>query len=321
MSSSELKFMIEFPCELNLTFHANLEMCNDNLTVDDIKETIIKGEKKDNKNGLGDKYEHGVIVVIADSEPCHFYVVTVWKTNGDKKHLYSDKSYRRRKYMRKDKTRKLCSRCGKANLVPGAYPLEISGKVQGEFEGYGCPNCGIVYFNETSSEEIRSIVQKFSIKPLNSMDLSLLLLYSSKKPVMGAISFMKELFLLFKEKLKEYDIPALSPEFIPYHYGPYSFDIVDAWYELEDAGLIVIKGRRSSNKETFCLTEKGKAVAKQIFDSMPEDLKRDLPEWRRGLDELGTDGILKDVYIKYPQYTDKSKIKLKVLPSWMRGRA
>ncbi len=85
--------------------------------------------------------------------------------------------------------------------------------------------------------------------------------------------------------------------------------------------MIAIEGRRSSNKETFYLTREGGTEAKEIYDSLPEDLKKELPGWRRGLDELGNDGILKDVYSKYNEYTDKSKIKKQVLPYGMHGRA
>ncbi len=63
------------------------------------------------------------------------------------------------------------------------------------------------------------------------------------------------------------------------------------------------------------------AQAKRIYDSLPDNLKKELPEWRRGLDELGNDGILKDVYMKYKEFTDKSKIKKQVLPTGMHKRA
>lgn len=223
--------------------------------------------------------------------------------------------------MRRKKKGKGCSRCGKTNLESGRYPLEISGKTYGKFEGYGCPNCGIIYFNEKSSVKIRAIIQDFHKALLDPKELSLVLLYASKEPIKGAVSFMKEAFLLFREKLRDFNVPARSPNFIPYHYGPYSFDIVEGWYNLEELGFIVIEGRRSSNKETFKLTKKGRAEAKRIYNSLPDSLKKELPQWRRGLDELGNDGILKDIYLKYPEYTDKSKIKNKVLPRGLHGRA
>ncbi len=295
-------------------------MMSDNITDYDIKLTLLNGEKKKNKRGPGYKYQFEVIVVIADSEPCHFYIVTTWKTNNQKP-SYKNKPYRRRRYMRRKKKGKPCTRCNKARLEFGKYPLEISGNIYGEYGGYRCPNCGIVYFTEESSEKIKEILAGFKIKPLDPIDLVLILLYSTDRSIKGAVSFMKESFLLFKEKLWDFKVPALSPHFISYHYGPYSFDIVEAWYHLENLGFLDIEGRKSSNKETFTLTEKGKEEAKKIYNKLPKELRRELPRWRRGLDELGNDGILRDVYSKYDEYTDKSKIRNEVLLYYMHGRA
>lgn len=310
----------EFRCELNKSLEAITEMNNDNITDDDVKKTILNGDHQPSKKSSFDEYYYEAIVVVADSEPCHFYIITAWKMNSRKPN-YKNKPYRKRRYMRRKKKGKYCSRCGKANLEYGTYSLEISGKNYGVLEGYSCPNCRIVYYSEKSSEKIRSIIEKLDRPPMASEELCLILLYASEEPIKGSISFMKEAFLLFKEKLKEYNVPALSPHFFSYSYGPYSFDIVEAWYNLEANGLLNTKGRRSSSKEIFYLTKKGKAEAKRIYESLPDELKKELPLWRRGLDELGNDGILKDVYLKYPDYTDKSKIKDNVLPRDMHGRA
>ena len=303
-----------------MTTHAINEMINDHVSDVDIKETILNGEKTKNDHGGGAKYQYGVIVVVADSEPCHFYVITLWKISN-KKPSYKNKPDRKRRHMKRKQKGKPCPRCGKAELTYSTYPLELSGKIYGEFDGYGCPNCGIIYFSEESSKKIREVLQSLRKPVLDPKELSLVLLYSSREPIRGAVSFMKEAFLLFKEKLQEFDVPALSPNFISYHYGPYSFDIDEAWHDLEELGLVAIEGRRSSNKETFYLTREGETEAKEIYDSLPEDLKKELPGWRRGLDELGNDGILKVVYSKYDKYTDKSKIKKHVLPYGMHGRA
>jgi len=223
--------------------------------------------------------------------------------------------------MKRRQRGKPCPRCTKAELESDLYPLELSGEVKGTFNGYGCPNCGIVFYTEEASREIKLIIEGLPSTPLEPKELCLVLLYASKEPIRGAVSFMKEAFLLFKEKLKEFDVPALSPHFISYFYGPYSFDIVEAWLDLEELDLITREGRPSTNKENFKLTNKGKQEARRIYDSLPEELKTKLPEWRRGLDELGNDGILRDVYFKYREYTDKSKIKKDVLPRGIERRA
>lgn len=306
-------------CQLSLSIHAIVEMESDNLSDADVKDAIVSGTKFDNDYGDGDKYQKGCITVIADNKPCHFNVITAWKEGGIT-HSPKDKNYRRNRYERR-KRKELCSRCEKGVLHLGMYPFEISGQVIGEFEGFRCSNCGMVYFSEKSTPKIREILKKFSMRPLDPTELIFILLCSSKRPVKGAISLMKASFLLFKEKLKEFNIPAISPNYIPYYYGPYSFDIDQSLYSLEKNGLISIKGTRSSNKESFILTDKGRKEAREIYDSLPDDLKENLRSWRRGIDEMGNDGILKDVYKKYEDYTVKSGIKDKVLPKWARKRA
>lgn len=214
-----------------------------------------------------------------------------------------------------------CSRCGKSQLNHGSYPLEISGREVGVFEGYQCPNCLLTFYGEEASRCVRELIAALEARPLTPAEVSLLLLAATDQPVRGAISFMKEAFLLVREVLPRFDVPIMTPRFIPFHYGPYSFDLVDAWDQLEEEGLVGRTGRGSTNKEIFHLTPEGKHAAEALMRLVPAGLREQLPEWRRGLDELGNDGILKDVYLKYPQYTDRSKIKDKVLPRGTRRRA
>ena len=312
--------MVEFKCELNISLHANREMVHDHITDDDVKETLVEGTCTKNHRGPGDVFHHGNIFVVSDHMPCHFYVITTFREDSDE-HSYKDKPYRKRRYMRRKQKAMPCSRCGKTELRYGTYSLEVSGKIYGAFDGYQCPNCKLTFYSEAASRDIRKLFDKMDFTPLSTTDMCLILLAATEKPVRGAISFMKELFLLFMEKLREHDVPAMSPQFISYHYGPYSFDVVEAWWALEDSGLIRISGTKASSKEKFELTTEGRKEAKKIIQRLPTKLQKVLPDWRRGLDELGNNGILKDVYLKYPDYTDKSKIKEKVLPSNMRGRA
>jgi hypothetical protein len=292
--------------------------CN-HLGSDDVRQVIIEGERRDNERGPGYIYKLGVIEVVARWKPCHCHATTIYNKAKDNNQNKS-KNQRKRKYMERERE-KTCPRCDKADLEFGAQALEISGKVIGEFQGLGCPNCRYICFDEKTSKKICDLIKESNICPIDPADLVLLLLYSYDGPICGAISFMKEAFLLVQEKIKEYKIPVLAPKFISYHYGPYSFDIVESWYNLEQLGLMKIEGTRSSPKEIFSLTEEGKEAAKRIFASLPEDLQKDLPAWRKGLDQLGNRGILKDVYRRYPEYTNKSKIKDEVLPNEIHGRA
>ena len=307
-------------CELEIRDHAIGEMIDDYINIDDVENTIINGKKTKNHRNSGWKYRLGLFEVIVDWIKCHCIVITAYNWKDGNRTSPEDKPHRRERYMRKDLDL-ICPRCHKAELELGDHPFEVSDKVIGEYAGLKCPNCQLVCFDKTSYALIMENLKRSKIHPLNSHELCLLLLYATDKPIQGATIFMKEVFLLVKEKLREFDIPAISPHFISYHYGPYSFDIDEAWRTLDELGLIQIQGKKSSKNESFYLTKEGAERAKQVFDSLPEDLQRGLYDWRRGLDELGRDGILKVVYQDYDYYTDKSKIKDKVLPNWTHGKA
>jgi hypothetical protein len=233
LKTPELKLK-DKECELETRDHAIDEMMDDYLDIDEVENIIINGKKIKNPRNSGWKYRLGVFEVIADWIKCHCIVITAynWK---DKNNTSEEKPHRRESYMRKEQGL-TCPRCSKAELEFGTHPFEISDKTIGEYPGLKCPNCHLTCFDKASSKQIMESLRRSKIHPLNSHELCLLLLYATDKPIQGATVFMKEAFLLFKEKLKEFDVPAISPHFISYHYGPYSFDIDEAWQTLNELG-------------------------------------------------------------------------------------
>ena len=308
-----------FTCELNFSLHANCEMVIDHISEEDIIDTIVNGSRTPNAQGPGDIFTLGTVHVVSDGRPCHHLIITAYRSKRDGQG-HKDKPYRRRRYLRRGRKSMQCPRCDKAELRRGRQTLSISGE-DTHYEGYQCPNCLLTFFDEGSSRDIRAVIEEMDATPLTAEDMSLLLLVSTDRPVRGAISFMKELFLMLNEVLPRFELPVIPPNFIPYHYGPYSFDIIDAWNNIEERGLVLRTGRRSTNKESFELTTEGRKAGRALFQELPGELQEFLPGWRRGLDELGNDGILKLVYSKYPSFTDKSKIRDEVLPRGMRRRA
>jgi hypothetical protein len=295
-------------------------MVIDNISESEVNEAIRDGLRIRNNRGPGFLYNLGTITVNADSRPCHHFIITAYKKKQDQP-SHKDKPYRRRRYLRRGKKGMKCPRCDKAQLNYGKQSLEISGDVTGTFKGYQCPNCLLTFYDEESSRKIRDLVGGLEIEPFTAEEISLILLAATDQPIRGAISFMKEAFLLTKEVLPRFRVPIIRPKFISYYYGPYSFDLIDAWNNIEEYGHIERTGRKSTNKESFDLTPKGRKKAESLIKRLPMDLRMMLPNWRRGMDELGNDGILKYVYIKYPRYTDKSKIRERVLPRGIRRRA
>jgi hypothetical protein len=82
---------------------------------------------------------------------------------------------------------------------------------------------------------------------------------------------------------------------------------------MEIYGLIISKGRKSSNKEIFYLTDYGKKRAKEQFEKLNTQQQLKLKDLRKGWDQLGVKGILKYVYSNYQNFIDKSEIKKQVL--------
>lgn len=144
-------------------------------------------------------------------------------------------------------------------------------------------------------------------------ELILSLFYAQDKPIKGMILLMKEIFLMQMEFAKEENIRIQEAEFISYKYGPYSIDVDKLIDIMEDYGLIIASGRKSTNKEIFYLTNVGKERAEESFDKLNESQKEKLKILRKGWDQLGVKGILKLVYTRYPDYTEKSEIIKNVL--------
>jgi len=179
-----------------------------------------------------------------------------------------------------------------------------------EIEGFKDKEGEIVY----KPSDVQKILEKMKKERIITLpELILALFYAQDKPIQGMILLMKEVFLMQEEFTKEEQIKVQDADFTDYLYGPYSVDVDDVINIMDEHGLIITEGRRSSNKEIFYLTKKGKELADKAFDKLNERQKKKLRDLRKGWDQLGVEGILKLVYTKYPQYTNKSKIKKRVL--------
>ena len=130
------------------------------------------------------------------------------------------------------------------------------------------------------------------------------------KPIIGRIVLFKEIFL-FYDKLKD-RLRIQDPLFFSYKYGPYSVLIAQVLDMMEFAGLIIRQGRRGSRKERFELTERGKEIAKRLIEKLKRKIGEEemvnLIKMRKGLDQLGTKGILRYVYQNYPSFRKHSEI-------------
>ena len=169
--------------------------------------------------------------------------------------------------------------------------------------------------------------KKISIPKYTVSDLILWLLYANGEiPIIGRISFFKQIFLQFNEVLpNEIKRNTMDPKFVEYDYGPYSFLVADILEELKYTGNVCVKGRKNSLAEKISLTNNGKKNAEERINRISEEIKSklfsELKHKRILWDQLRNEGLLNYVYSEYPTYTTKSKIKKKVTHSiWEVGR-
>ena len=141
-------------------------------------------------------------------------------------------------------------------------------------------------------------------------DWVLLLLYAGHEYIAGITHYQKMLFLIFYEFVPKFNIPTENPGFYGYKYGPYSARIDAAIDFLIQYDYIITEGRKSSSKERFYITDKGKKKGNIIFNKLSVDQQMALMEFRKYWDQKTTKDICKYVYAKpeYEKFLDKSLI-------------
>jgi len=126
--------------------------------------------------------------------------------------------------------------------------------------------------------------------------------------VRGKLLLFKQFFVFVKEIERDLDRVA---NFIPYDYGPYSFELQNALDNLvirQDISLT-----RSGDRIDFSLTENGMKTASKIFSTIPDLKKEKMEKLRQDANNLGYNGVLRYVYARYPEFTTLSKIKHRVM--------
>jgi len=185
-----------------------------------------------------------------------------------------------------------------------------------------CKECHTVRF---SGPQLQSL-QDYSKENLFIFveDWVLLLLYAGHEYIAGITHYQKMLFLTFYEFAPKFNVPTENPGFYGYKYGPYS-DRIDAAIEfLIQHSYIRVEGRKSSSKERFYITAKGKKKGKEIFDKLSKEQQLELMKFRKFWDQKTTKAICRYIYAKdkYKKFLDKSLILSKLFPDrkLYRGR-
>lgn len=142
------------------------------------------------------------------------------------------------------------------------------------------------------------------------MDRKDILLYFIYLPVdklnfLMPIQIMKGLFLIKKEQ---------NPEdfysFVPYLYGPCSFDIYRDLNELTNEGLITtVKSRQKWNY--YRITPSGRELCKEI--TLNDDLLENIKNNKKLVMEKSFIDLLEYVYNKYPEYAKNSIVNIEAM--------
>lgn len=185
---------------------------------------------------------------------------------------------------------------------------------------------------------------------LTGADYLLLLLYIDNcSPIDSAIKLIKMMFLFDKEVKPILNSKGVLidhlPQFIPYNYGPFSKDVyeqielfksiafvsvkdlkntesmdeVDDWEETSFIDDMLERDqdfRRTSDGKyyRYSLLSKGiEYVEKEILPQVDDEQLVLLTEYKKRIQEVEIKKLLRYVYVKYPEMTEKSKIKKEVL--------
>ena len=181
---------------------------------------------------------------------------------------------------------------------------------------------GTVFYSFNDAEKKLSDIKKKSrVLLLNEIILIVLAIHQNK-PVYGRTMIMKQLFLLFKEIFEKFEVTCQNPKFVPYDFGPYSFELMQMIDNLAFSKQIQISGRKNSRSESFSITDQGIERVKDLLENLDPILLKEIRSQRIGWDQLGTDGILRYVYDYYPEWKENSKIKNKYKDIiWGQGNA
>ncbi|MGE5342836.1 MAG: hypothetical protein ACM3SY_15290 [Candidatus Omnitrophota bacterium] len=168
------------------------------------------------------------------------------------------------------------------------------------------------------------------------------------EPILGRTRIIKMMFLFDKEIrknfLKDSHAELISfPEFFPWHYGPFSKDVYndidffinngfieDIYLDSEKTEIELDEDENWSedylfedeeemlsdfrNQEYLKLTEKGiKFVEEKIYNHLTDNDKMIIIRFKESINNASLEAILRYTYIKYPEETEKSKIKERFL--------
>jgi uncharacterized protein YwgA len=138
---------------------------------------------------------------------------------------------------------------------------------------------------------------------LTKKDWILLIL---REAPMDRIHIMKTLFLIWHRNHR--NLPNYF-EFVPYLYGPCSFDAYSVLKNLQRSGFIAQPPHPMSQWVNYYLTEKGKKETKEFSEKAPPETLRIIKEVANEISKLNFYELLRKVYKEAPDFASNSMFK------------
>ena len=131
----------------------------------------------------------------------------------------------------------------------------------------------------------------------------LLLLFDGAAQPLDRVRIQKSLFL-FAERSKA--LGSEKYDFVPYHYGPFSFDIYPDLDRLVAQGLLRLEVTTTSTSPRYALTAAGVSAVEELRPSAPSERLTLLHSLRDWVTERTFRALLSDLYRLYPLYAVNS---------------
>ena len=126
----------------------------------------------------------------------------------------------------------------------------------------------------------------------------------SNEPISGSIKLMKEAFLLQVDYLGE----KFPYHFIPYDFGPCSFEIYD------DLNLLIKEGivneEKNNSFSIYSVSSSYEELVKQLLANLDPSIRNAILKIKKDFNKLSYYSLIAYVYDKHPQFTRASKFKL-----------
>ncbi len=122
------------------------------------------------------------------------------------------------------------------------------------------------------------------------------------EPIEGSLRLMKELFLVGKRSN-----PRKFYNFVPYRYGPCSFEVYHDLEFLKDEGLVLEVPSTEGRYRSFRLTAEGRDAAEAAFETVPEEVKQAVMDVKSNFNQVSVYSLLSYVYDAYPEYATRTE--------------